>query len=196
VTGQAHLLAAIADHLDAAGIPFMVVGSFASSLYGQPRTTVDIDLVIDPSAVALRRFVESLSKDDYYVSAEAALEAFERRSTFNVIEHATGWKVDLMIRRERPFSRTEFDRRVHVDLFGRPTPVARAEDTIIAKLEWAKAGDSERQLRDVARILTVTGESVDQVYLTRWIEDLELHDAWDRARALADDVLPPDRGAD
>ena len=185
MTTQADLLAAIADRLEGAGIPYMVVGSIAGSLHGEPRTTVDIDLVIDPSPDSLRQFLDLLPPDDYYVDLGAAMEAWERRSSFNVVEHATGWKVDLMVRRERPFSRTEFDRRIRVTLFGRETPVATAEDTVIAKLEWAKAGESERQIRDVARIIAVSGETLDSAYLAGWIDELGLADVWDEARALA-----------
>lgn len=187
MTTQADLLGAIADRLEVAEIPYMVVGSVAGSVHGEPRTTIDIDLVIDASRESLRRFVDLLPGDRYYVDMDAAMEALERRTAFNVIEHASGWKVDLMVRRERAFSRTEFDRRILVPLFDRETPVATAEDTVIAKLEWAKAGESERQIRDVARILAVSGEKLDTAYLARWIDELELSDVWDRARHLAAD---------
>jgi hypothetical protein len=186
VTSQANLLAAIADRLETAGIPYMVVGSVASSYHGEPRTTLDIDIVIDPSSEALHRFVASLPTSDYYVDNNAVLEAYDRRTSFNVIESATGWKVDLLIRRERPFSRIEFGRRVVGSILGRPTPVATAEDTIIAKLEWSKAGESERQLHDAARILSAGATSLDRAYIARWIGELDLGDAWARAEALAD----------
>lgn len=95
MTTQADLVAAVADRLETARIPFMVVGSVAGSLHGEPRTTVDIDLVIDPSPASLRQFVDSLAPDDYYVDLGAAMEVMERRTAFNVIEHATGWKVGI-----------------------------------------------------------------------------------------------------
>ena len=185
MTSQAELLAAIADRLETAIIPYMVVGSVAASFHGEPRTTVDIDIVIDPSADALRRFVAALPPDAYYVDESAALEAFHRRSSFNVIEQATGWKVDLLIRRDRPFSRVEFERRLRAPILNRQTPVSTAEDTIIAKLEWAVAGESERQLRDVARILAVSGETLDRQYLDHWISELGIEVAWQRAKELA-----------
>ena len=111
----------MADRLEAAGIPYMVVGSLAGSFHGQPRTTADVDIVIDPSADALRAFVDSLPPDEYYVADTAVMEAFQRRSSFNIIEQATGWKADLLIRRDRPFSATEFERRTTAPLFGRDT---------------------------------------------------------------------------
>lgn len=185
---QAQLLASIGDRLDAAGIPYMVVGSVAGSFHGEPRTTVDIDIVIDPTAGALRAFVDSLPRSEFYVDENAAAEAFTRRTSFNVIEQDSGGKVDLLVRRDRPFSRTEFERRLHASVFGRETPIATAEDTIIAKLEWAVAGESERQFRDVARILSVSGDSLDRAYLARWLSELGLEDAFDRAGALSRDA--------
>jgi hypothetical protein len=187
VTSQAELLAAIADRLEAAGIEYMVVGSVAGSFHGEPRTTIDIDIVIDPTAESLRRLVDSLPASDYYVSDTAAMEAFTRRTSFNVIEKATSGKVDLLVRRERPFSRLEFRRRLTAPLFGRPTPVATAEDTIIAKLEWAKAGESERQLRDVAGIIAVSGDAIDMSYLDEWIGKLGLEDVWRRSSVQPDE---------
>jgi hypothetical protein len=187
VTTQAELLAAIADRLEAAGIGYMVVGSVAGSFHGEPRTTVDIDIVIDPTAASLREFIDSLAPDEYYVDDNAAMEALTRQTSFNVIDHATGGKADLLIRKDRPFSRTEFERRLDVPIFGRRTPIATAEDVVVAKLEWAKAGESERQLRDVAGILTANAGELDENYIGRWIDELDLQDVWRRARELAGD---------
>jgi hypothetical protein len=178
-------LSAIADRLEAAGIPYMVVGSVAGSFHGEPRTTVDIDIVIDPTPESLAQFVDSLPAADFYVAREAATEALARRSAFNVIEHATGWKVDLLVRKDRPFSRTELGRRIRAPLLGRLTPIATAEDVVIAKLEWAQAGESDRQLPDVAGILAASGSTLDMEYLARWIARLGLHDPWQRANDLA-----------
>ena len=184
---QAELLAAIADQLEAAGIPYMVVGSIAGSFHGEPRTTVDIDIVIDPTAEALRTFVDRLPRSEFYVDDNAAAEAYTRRASFNVVDQAGGGKVDLLVRRDRPFSRVEFDRRIVARVLDRDTPLATAEDTIISKLEWAVAGESERQLRDVARILAVSGSTLDRTYLERWIAQLGLEEAFGRADGMSRD---------
>lgn len=184
---QGDLLARMVRGLVAAGIPHMVVGSLASSFHAEPRTTQDIDIVIDPAPDNLRRFVEALPRPELYADADAAAEALARRTSFNVIEADTGWKVDLLIRRDRPFSREELDRRLSVRLLGTDTHVATAEDTIIAKLEWATEGESERQLRDVAGILTVNRDTLDHLYLDRWITRLGLNGTWERAKALITD---------
>jgi hypothetical protein len=172
------LLAGIGARLEAAGIPYMVTGSVASSFHGEPRATRDIDIVVDPMPTALDAFVASLTPDQFYVDPEAARAALAERSQFNVIELASGWKVDLLIRKHRPFSVEELARRQPADVLGSPTFVASAEDVVIAKLEWAKAGESERQLRDVAAILAVSGDRLDHPYIERWVSALGLQKAW------------------
>jgi len=184
---QGELLARMVRGLDEAGIPHMVVGSLASSFHAEPRTTQDIDIVIDPTPESLRRFVEDLPRPELYADTDAAAEALDRRTSFNVIEADSGWKVDLLIRRDRPFSREELDRRIPVRLLETDTHIATAEDTIIAKLEWAKQGESGRQLRDVAAILTVNRDTLDHVYLDRWITSLGLTETWERAKGLSTD---------
>jgi hypothetical protein len=153
VSDASDFLGRMVRALDDAAIPYMVAGSFASTFHGVPRTTQDIDLVIEPSGPKLLAFVASLSPQAYYVSEEAALDAFRRRSQFNVIDMATGWKVDLIVRRSRPFSAEEFGRRIPARLLGVQVFVATPEDTILAKLEWSAMSGSDRQLRDVSGVL-------------------------------------------
>ena len=129
--------------------------------------------------------MQLLPPDDFYADADAATEALERRTSFNLVETESGWKVDLIGRRDRPFSREELGRRIRVRLLGTEAAIATAEDTIIAKLEWATEGQSERQLRDVAAILETQGTSLDEDYISRWVRALGIEDAWTRARELA-----------
>ena len=185
MSDQAELLKRVVRMLEEAPIPHMVVGSLASSFHGEPRQTRDIDIVIDPAPDALRRFVELLPPEDFYADADAATEALERRTSFNLVEIGSGWKVDLIVRRDRPFSREEFGRRMRVQLLDTEADIATAEDTLIAKLEWATEGQSERQLRDVAAILETQGESLDGDYIRRWVRALGIEDAWTRAREQA-----------
>lgn len=174
-------LATIVAELRRFEIPYMLAGSFASSYHGDPRTTQDIDLVIDPAPDALERFVQGLDLERFYVSAEAAREAFERRGQFKVVMLDSGWKVDLILRKNRPFSRSEFERRQTARIAGAEVPVASAEDTIVAKLEWARSGGSERQIRDVVGILQMSGKGLDRPYIEHWVEELGLGDLWRRA---------------
>jgi hypothetical protein len=125
------LLERLVRLLEGAGVPFMIAGSFASAAHGMPRTTQDVDIVIDPpSPEALDALVRAMSPDDYYVDADTAREAPRGRSTFNVVDQASGWKVDFIIRKDRRFSRDEFARRMSVSLLGVPVFV-RAQATAV-----------------------------------------------------------------
>lgn len=176
----AELLAAVITRLDAAGVPYMVTGSVASSYHGEPRATRDVDIVIDPTVDGLTRFVDAMIAADFYVDRHVARDALAQRSQFNAIgPDAT--KVDLIIRRERLFSIEEFDRRAPADLLGTPGFIATPEDLVIAKLEWAAATGSERQLHDVAGIIAIA-EDLDEDYIERWASALGIGEAWHRAR--------------
>ncbi len=146
----------------------------ASAYHGAGRATMDIDLVIDPTRKQLEGLVERVLTAGLYVSAAAAREAFEHRSMFNVIDTSSGWKVDLILKKPRPFSELEFERRMPVEYEGRQLRVATVEDVIIAKLEWASLGGSARQIEDVAALLRVQGDAMDHAYLDRWVADLGL----------------------
>jgi hypothetical protein len=169
--------------LEAAGIPYMVAGSFASTFHGVARATQDLDVVVDPDGAALDAFLGALDPDRYYVDPDTAREALRRRSQFNVIDMATGWKADLIIRKARRFSIEELARRQPAELLGTRTYVATAEDSIIAKLEWAKQSDSTRQLRDVAGIVAMRGDALDLEHVERWVQELGLQAEWARVRA-------------
>jgi hypothetical protein len=118
------------------------------------------------------------------MSTQMRRDALARRSMFNVVDLASGWKVDLILCKDRPFSRGEFARRMKLTLLDVPVFVASAEDTIVAKLEWSKqAGGSERQRRDVAGILTTVGSELDRDYVERWVRDLDIEEEWRAAQA-------------
>lgn len=165
------------------GIPYMPTGSFASPFHGTPRATQDIDLVTAPAAGQLRHLITRVPEEGYSISEEAAFDALSRQAQFNVSDLATGWKIDLIIRKDRPFSRLEFGRRSAVELFGLHLFIASAEDVPLAKLERAKAGHSQRQLEDAANIVRVRRGELDHTYIERWVTDPGLQEEW--ARALA-----------
>ncbi len=179
------ILGRVVGALDKAGIPYMLTGSFASSFHGVPRASQDIDIVVDPTEEQLTALVSSFPAPDYYVDLEVAREARREESMFNVVDMNTGWKIDLIIRKSRPYSRQEFDRRVKAVLHGQELFVTSAEDIVLVKLEWAKIGRSERQIEDVAAILKLRRGSLNEEYLGRWVRELGIADQWDRARRLA-----------
>jgi hypothetical protein len=175
----AELIAAALAHLERASIPYMVTGSIASTYHGEARATRDLDIVIDPSPAGLDRLVADLIGAGFYVDDEAARSALQARTQFNAIGPDAS-KIDFIIRRNRPFSVEEFGRRRPADLLGTSGWIATVEDMVVAKLEWAAATDSERQLRDVAGMLAVGGDDVDRAYIVRWVESLGLREVWRR----------------
>lgn len=167
--------------LTGAGIPYMLTGSFASSYHGTSRSTQDIDLVIAPTPDQIRALVKLLPSSEYYIDESTALKAVRNLGQFNIIDQVSGWKIDLIIRKERPFSRQEFDRREKIDFQGIELVIASAEDVVVAKLEWAKRGGSERQIEDAAGILRIRGKDLDREYIDKWVEDLGLRQEWAEA---------------
>lgn len=164
--------------LETAGISCMLTGSFASSYHGAPRATQDIDLVIEPTIEQVRTFVALLPRDEFYVDEAAAVEAVVHEGQFNAIDLRTGWKVDLIIRKSRPFSREEFRRRIPAEVEGVEVPVATPEDLLIAKMEWARMGESARQMEDAAKMLRVRSKELDRGYVDRWVRELDLAIQW------------------
>ena len=179
MTPEELALAAVVRLLSDLGIPGMVTGSVASSYHGRPRSTHDADLVIDPQPAQLEALVRGLVAHGFYVDSDRARDALTRRGQFNAIEIASACKVDLIVRKERPFSREELSRRRPAELApGLVVPLASAEDTLLSKLEWSrKAGGSERQLADAAGVLAVNPR-LDRAYLERWARELGVLDLW------------------
>ena len=172
--------------LDRAEIPYMLSGSFASAYYGAARSTQDIDFVVEATPAKLEALKQGLPQNDYYVDIVDGLEAYRRQSMINVIDLTSGWKIDLIFRKARPFSVEEFRRRRQVEVHGVRLFIATAEDVIISKLEWSKLSQSQRQLEDVASILRTRWNSLDKEYLKRWIASLQIQEAWESAREKAE----------
>lgn len=171
-------LTRIRDALDHAGVPYMLAGSMAGTAYGRIRTTDDIDIVIDPNTISLERLLSEFPDDSYYVSAAAAREAMRTGGMFNVIPLDGFLKIDFIIRRKTPHGEAEFNRRRTVQIAGIDFDVATPEDTIIAKLAWAAAGGSARQLEDVRGIVTSQGALLESAYLASWVATLGLEALW------------------
>jgi hypothetical protein len=102
VTLEQEVLARVTRLLADLGIPYMIAGSLASSFHGRPRTTHDADMVIDPAPEALDRLVAELSAAHLYVDLTVAREALRGRRPFNVIDAASAFKLDLIVRKRNP----------------------------------------------------------------------------------------------
>lgn len=183
---QPELLKAVVSRLDSAGIPYMVTGSIASSLHGEPRATHDIDIVIGIRAGDIPDLLEAFPGPEYYLSETAAVEAVRRRGLFNLIDPREGVKVDFWVLKDDPFDRSRFSRRVLEEFGGVRFHVSSPEDTILAKLRWAlDCGGSEKQFRDALRVYEVQGPRLDLAYTEEWADRLDVRGIWERLKAEA-----------
>ena len=160
----------------------MLTGSLAAAYYAVPRATQDIDLVVEVLATDLPGLIELLSDAGYYASLAAAREAITHEGQFNAIDPGSGWKVDFIVRKSRPFSISEFKRRTRNSALGLDLYMATREDLVVAKLEWAKKGESELQLLDVRAILRTAGADFDWDYVEGWVSELTLGSQWEAVR--------------
>jgi hypothetical protein len=172
--------------LDRLGIPYALGGSWASSLLGKMRFTHDADINVDPFPGKEVAFCAAFG-EDYYVDLTSVQLAVRNRSSVNVIHTVSGFKVDLFVRKERPFDQSLMARRRPVPLPetpGQSIACLSPEDVVLIKLEWYRLGgeSSEQQMKDVRGVLEVQAERLDQGYLDHWAGELGVADLLARAR--------------
>ena len=169
---------AIGKILDSLGVPWVLGGSLASSLVGEPRSTIDVDVAVVMELPDVDALVEAV-EGDYYVSAEMARDAVERHSSFNLIHFESGMKIDLFALSGDPLDTRQLAGRISVEVSpGVSVWVGNATDQVLRKLRWFQLGGevSERQWRDVLSILRVQGERIDHQRLVADAADLDLGD--------------------
>jgi len=175
-------------------VAYYVCGSVASGVFGEPRQTLDADIVAAMWGRHVAPLVSRLA-GDYYVDEPMILRAIEHQSSFNLIHLATMVKVDIYVSWRSDFARSQFGLRVRANI-STDTPLeiylASAEDTILSKLDWYRQGGSvsDRQWRDVLGVLKVQAGTLDRAYLRDWAARLDLTDLL--RRAIDDAGLPPD----
>jgi len=184
---QSELLKKVVAVLEATNTPYMLTGSYASSLQGEPRLTHDVDLVVAITPSAVRSLLLAFPAPDYYLDETSIADAIARKSQFNLLDVVGGDKVDFWMLTDDPFDQSRFARR-YVEAFeGQQLHVSRPEDTILMKLRWADmSGGSEKQFGDALSVYELQLPSLDLAYIERWARALKLTDFWERLKREAD----------
>ncbi len=168
---EQELLADCLRRLNRLGLAYMLTGSMASNAWGIPRTTHDLDFVlqIPPSQTAA---LAAAFDGDYFVDEAAIRAAYQPPYQCNVIHVPSALKIDFWLLRTVPFEREMFRRRMRQEIFGEPAWLATAEDVILHKLYWHTITPSERQLGDVAGVIAVQKGRLDETYLRQWATEI------------------------
>jgi len=175
------LLRRVVETLERLDLPYLITGSVATILYGEPRFTNDIDVVVRLSPNRIDDLVEAFPGDEFYLDAERIRQAVASKSQFSIIHPSSGLKIDMIIPAMDDFDRSRFARATHV----RPAEdyeatFASAEDVIVKKLQFYAEGGSDKHLRDIASVLRISASDVDRDYVTRWADRLGLRKIWDQ----------------
>jgi hypothetical protein len=176
----------IAEILDAMSVSWAIGGSVASAVYGDPRSTNDVDVIARLSDAQARLFVTKLG-DDYYANEATAVDAVRRRSSFNVIDNHSLVKIDIFIPAPGPMGTGQLDRVRRLQAFpGTPAmPLLGPEDVVLQKLRWYQLGGgvSDRQWRDLVSVLRLLAGREDTAYLDTVASSDGLLELLQRARA-------------
>jgi len=170
----------MAEILDDIVVKYLIGGSVASSILGEPRATLDVDIVADLKLFHVQPLVEAMT-GEFFIDEMMVTEAIKRKSSFNVIHLDTMQKVDIFILSNQPLAQLEMQRRQQLIITQNPKRLAwfpSPEDIILQKLIWYRLGGgvSDRQWRDVLGVLKVQADRLDFNYLAEWAETLNLTD--------------------
>ena len=159
--------------LNTLDLAWYVTGSMASNYWGIPRTTHDLDFVIQLPPAAIARLIEAFSSD-FHIDEQAIRAAYHPPFQFNAVDLRSSLKVDFWLPKSEPFETQMFKRRVKAVFLDEPVWIASPEDVILHKLVWNQISPSERQTRDAAGVFAVQQQSLDLSYLQLWSEKLRI----------------------
>lgn len=176
---QQELLKKVIQILDENGIEYMITSSVVSSLHGEPRSTHDVDLVVAIQKSVIKKLIETFPPPNFYLNEESILEAIDAKSMFNLTDLNTGDKIDFWMLTDEPFDQSRFSRKYVEKFMSIEMYISTPEDTILAKLRWAKlSGGSEKQFIDALRVYEVQYKKLDLNYLEHWVKKLDVELLW------------------
>lgn len=187
---QPELLEKVISVLNDSHIDYMITGSIVSSLQGEPRATHDVDIIVNVQPASIQSLTDVFLPPRFYISKESIEEAIKHKSMFNLIDTTAGDKIDFWILTEEPFDKSRFDRKYVENVYGFDMKISSPEDTILAKLRWAKlSGGSEKQFTDALRVYEVQFGLLDIGYINEWADKLKVTDSWKNLQQNAQPLL-------
>ena len=172
------------SRLNNLNIRYMITGSVASIVYGEPRMTHDIDMVMELDQEDTERFADAFPIEIFYCPPTEVIRIELGRSFrghFNLIHHKTGFKADVYLRGRDPLHEWALANRKKIDLEGDYIWVAPVEYVILRKLDYYKEGKSEKHLRDIKGILSISANDIDFEMLRKKVESMGLSTEWQLA---------------
>ena len=166
--------------LDKLSISYYISGSIASSAFGLPRSTMDIDIIADIQTFHISQLKQNL-ESEFYIDEDMIKEAIDHLSSFNLIHLETAIKIDVFIHKRGSYQDCVFNRRQKDTLVENDKSFefyfSSPEDIILNKLHWYEKGNrvSERQWLDVLGVIKVQGDSLDKDYLINWAQKLDIY---------------------
>ncbi len=161
-------------------IPYMVTGSVAMIVYGEPRLTLDVDFVVALDVADIPRFIEAFPPSEFYCPPLEVIRVElgrERRGHFNLIHHESGFKADVYLHGTDPFHAWGLAHSLRVDIGGGQMTVAPPEYVIVRKLEYFREGGSDKHLRDILSMLPIL-DADQRRRLSELAAERHLDDLW------------------
>ncbi len=166
-----HLLVKIVKILNSLKIPYLLTGGMAIYVWGRPRFTADIDVVIELKREKVKQLIQVLIKEGY-IDEDAVNDALKYKSEFNFIDQSTGIKVDFWVLKDDDFDKSRLKRRRIRRILDQRIYFISPEDLILTKLLWFEEAKSTRHLEDIQSVLAITKNELDFKYLKKWAEKL------------------------
>ncbi len=172
------LLKKINAILEELNIPHGVTGGFAIVIWGKPRYTADIDVIIELADSNIKPLAQKLLAidKDVYADEDMMKEALQYHGEFNFVHPQTGLKVDFFVQEKNPYNKLKMQRVVFRDIEGQKIPFISPEDLIISKLMWSRGNNSQKQFEDIKSIIRNPNIRLDMEYLNSWAERQEVLD--------------------
>lgn len=186
--GPRSLVDTFVSRLEKLEIPYVITGAVASIIYGEPRLTNDLDLVVLIKTGDIEKFIQAFPSGEFYCPPSEVLRIEIKRpyrGHFNLIHHDTGTKADIYLAGEDVLHRWALSKRRDMVVEGERVRVAPPEYVIVRKLEYYREGGSEKHLRDIAGMLELSSQEIDFKQLDDFVQRYGLEKEWVKGKEMA-----------